>query len=83
MPDPRLAFTQIANTGKTLKWNVFKGTVCLGMVGWYAPWRRYCFYPGSQLVFDRSCLMEIVEFIDARMAERTVEGARPATGVSA
>jgi hypothetical protein len=44
----------------------------LGDVKWYAPWRKYCFFPGYSLdlVFDANCLNEIREFMNRLMAER-------------
>ena len=42
----------------------------LGHIRWYAHWRRYVLEPASARVWDRECLTDVVEFIDARMAER-------------
>ncbi len=44
----------------------------LGVIKWYAPWRRYCFWPASHCLFDRSCLSEVIEFIDEQMQARKV-----------
>jgi len=43
----------------------------LGLVKWYAPWRKYCLFidlPG--LVFDAGCLADIQDFINKLMEER-------------
>ncbi len=70
MPEPRLKFVPVRSTGKTFIWNILNGQVWLGEVRWYAPWRRYCFYPKAGTIFDASCLREIVWFIDQQMQAR-------------
>ena len=48
----------------------FSGSL-LGLVKWYAPWRKYCLFidlPG--LVFDAGCLADIQDFINKLMTER-------------
>jgi len=45
----------------------------LGYVKWYAPWRRYCFLPYTNLVFDAGCLTDISNFLNEIMAERKKE----------
>ena len=42
----------------------------LGYVGWYAPWRQYCFCPVGQTVFNESCLQDIRHFIGQLEEER-------------
>lgn len=59
-------------SGKTFVWDVLSGVVRLGEVKWYAPWRRYCFYPDRETLFDRNCLCEVVEFIDEQMKARKI-----------
>ncbi len=36
----------------------------LGWVRWHSPWRRYCFFPTQEVIFDGKCLLEIVQFLD-------------------
>lgn len=31
----------------------------LGVISWYGPWRRYCFFPRNDCIFDYACLTEI------------------------
>lgn len=57
-------------TGKTFIWDVVSGPLLLGQIKWYAPWRKYCFYPSSDTIWDASCLSEIVGFIDDEMILR-------------
>jgi hypothetical protein len=40
----------------------------LGVIRWYAPWRRYCFECNG--IFDVSCLREIADFIETQMKAR-------------
>lgn len=53
-------------SGKTKTWSVsstFNGSY-LGTVRWYAPWRKYCFFPkGGDTVFDQGCLAEVCDFL--------------------
>jgi hypothetical protein len=70
MPDKRLTYRNIRSTGKTSIWDVFSGDVKLAEIRWYAPWRRYCMYTSQHTIFDRSCLAEVIEFLDEQMRER-------------
>ena len=42
----------------------------LGMIGWYAAWRRYCFQPIEECVFDPECLRDIAAFMEERTKEQ-------------
>ena len=35
----------------------------LGSVKWYSPWRRYCFFPVAETVYEKTCLTDIIHFI--------------------
>ena len=50
---------------KTLTWTVYTldEWLQLGQVKWYAPWRKYCFFPASVTVWEEKCLNEISDFI--------------------
>lgn len=61
---------RMSDSRKTLIRDVFSGDTLLGEIRWYGPWRRYCFYPHGQTIFDRNCLLEIVEMLDLAMKER-------------
>lgn len=42
----------------------------LGVIKWYAPWRRYCFFTREILVIlDANCLGEIQSFMNTAMYE--------------
>lgn len=35
----------------------------LGTVRWFGRWRKYCFFPFADTVYEEVCLREIAEFI--------------------
>lgn len=72
-----LEFELQEETGKTKVWWVFskrQGTR-LGTIKWYGPWRQYVFYPATQTLFNRGCLVDIVFFVDTEMAARRKKSA--------
>lgn len=70
-------------SGKTSIWAVASAAdkgdsqeqyAVLGSVKWFAPWRRYCFFPGRQTVYEQDCLREIATFCESKTkAHRTAE----------
>lgn len=69
-----LSFEVIRDTGKTKSFGVtsVNSREQLGVVSWYAPWRRYVFgtIKPVQIILDASCLLEIQSFIVGLMEER-------------
>ena len=65
----RLTFesAKLVDKLKTNIWYVYSDQICLGKIKWWASWRRYCFFPLDDVLFDVSCLMEIVDFITEQM----------------
>lgn len=64
---------RILSEGK--KTNVYtcynnRSVAALGTVKWYGPWRQYCFYPDAEMVFNKGCLNDISNFMEALMLER-------------
>ena len=63
-----LTFIHIRNSpsNKTKIIHVFNKTneIFLGVVSWFAAWRKYCFEPESEMVFDSNCLQDIKDFLD-------------------
>jgi hypothetical protein len=46
----------------------------LGSIAWYGAWRQYCFYATvAGCVFNKGCLADIQEFLEAAMEERRKE----------
>ncbi len=52
-----------SKSGKTQIWAVVNGDVELGDVMWYGPWRKYCFFPERDTIFEESCLRDIAAFV--------------------
>ena len=44
--------------------------VFLGDVRWNGAWRKYCFYPAPDTLWDTSCLRCVSDFIDELMEAR-------------
>jgi hypothetical protein len=42
----------------------------LGVIGWYGPWRQYCFSPEPHTVYSSGCLADVEHFIRRAMADR-------------
>ena len=41
----------------------------LGQVRWYAPWRKYCFYPTQGTIFEQVCMRDLSDFIETKTKE--------------
>lgn len=51
--------------GRTSRWRVIGNNGdCLGIVGWFARWRQYCFDPSNGTTFNRDCLIDIAAFLE-------------------
>lgn len=67
-----LKFDEIKDTGKTKVWEIenrHHGTT-IGIIKWNGGWRKYCFYPYEDTMYDKKCLNRIAEFMDEQMEER-------------
>lgn len=49
-------------SGKTNIWIVIGNDIELGRIGFFGRWRKYCFYPSVNTLFDHLCLIEIADF---------------------
>jgi hypothetical protein len=67
-----LSFVELEPKAKTKVFEVRnKSGRWLGNVGWYVPWRKYCFIASyDRIVFDAGCLADIQDFINRLMLER-------------
>lgn len=36
----------------------------IGIISWYVPWKEYVFSSQPECVFNNSCLMDVLDFID-------------------
>ena len=46
----------------------------LGEIRWYAPWRKFCFYPDKETIWDTNCLDEIIQCLDKYNSEYKTKG---------
>ena len=60
-------------SGLTRIWGVSSNGAYLGMVKWYAPWRRYVFEPGYQTLYDTACLRELATFCEAETTRHKIK----------
>ena len=66
----RYAETLLPPGRKTMIWNVLTNDgFVLGQVKWFTRWRRYCFFPAAETVYEQVCLREIAQFIEDRTHE--------------
>jgi len=56
---------------KTKRFNVITKDAgdSIGTVAWYGPWRKYCFFPHVNTVFEQDCLRDIADFIEKETKE--------------
>lgn len=63
---PNLQFVDArkSDSGKTTIWTIknLNGSP-LGTISWKGQWRKYCFFPAPDTVFDLNCLKEIIDFL--------------------
>lgn len=66
-----IRFSKIADKAKTAVWSCTGAQTRdeLGIVQWFAAWRRYCYFPAKQTVYDANCLQDITEFVNQVNAE--------------
>ena len=66
-------FKEQAENTKMPVYNIYNqqdNTIYLGQVKWNANWRKYCFHPVDDTVFDAYCLMYLVEFMKELQNEK-------------
>jgi hypothetical protein len=79
---PFVRFMRVTNLADLLKkktgvWRIeaIQSSAVLGGIKWYPAWRRYCFYPLADTIFDANCLWDIADFC-ARMTKEQREIAK-------
>lgn len=68
-----LDFVQAPPKPKTKVWQVWsKSGSYLGEIKYYAPWRQYCYLidVNDELVFSRSCLKDLIDFMEEHKNDR-------------
>ena len=63
-------------SGKTYLFSVVAndGEVELGRVAWYGKWRKYCFWPLADTLYEQDCLRAIASFIERQTADHRFRG---------
>ena len=69
-----LNFVLVHDTGKTKVFSVDSVSQGgrLGVICWYGPWRQYPIETEQDTVWNKDCLREVADFLDALMRERRV-----------
>jgi hypothetical protein len=56
-----------SESGKTKLWHVVPkqgdGSP-IGLIHWYGPWRKYCFSPHHDTIYEQVCLRDIADFCE-------------------
>lgn len=60
-----------SSSGKTNIYSVFneQNGAVLGSISWYNSFRKYCFFPDSDTLFDSTCLIDISDFMISEMID--------------
>ena len=61
-----IRFDELTPNPATKRWAVMPqdGSAQIGMVKWYGPWRKYCFFPMAETVYEQICLRDIARFCE-------------------
>ena len=61
-----IRFDELTPCAATKRWAVVptNGSGQVGVVKWYGPWRKYCFFPMIETVFEQVCLRDIANFCE-------------------
>lgn len=63
-----IIFALIKDNAKTSVWHIIgHGSIILGEIKWHCAWRRYCFFPANDTIWDLNCLDEVAMFIEDQM----------------
>jgi hypothetical protein len=53
-----------SKSGKTKEFEILSGEQIIGCIRWFSNWRKYCFYPNINTIWDSGCLGEVRIFLD-------------------
>lgn len=63
-------FIQVPSSGKTEVYTVeTKACLPIGTIKWYGSFRKYCFFPNANTVWDTSCLNDVIYFMSKLQRE--------------
>ena len=57
-------FLTKSKSGKTNIYQVINNGIHLGDIKWYAPWRKYAFFPQEKTLYEQDCLKDIAKFLE-------------------
>lgn len=65
-----IRFDELTPNPATKRWAVMPkdGPDRIGIISWYGPWRKYCFFPTPETVYEQVCLREIADFCEVQTA---------------
>lgn len=56
---------EILPNRKTPIYNIINNNnLKIGQIRWYGPWRKFCFYPDSDTIWDNNCLQDVLNIIN-------------------
>ncbi|MBA4183035.1 MAG: hypothetical protein H0X49_03380 [Acidobacteria bacterium] len=80
MESKYLDFQDVEVNRKTKLWYIkTKNNSYLGQIKWYAPWRKYCFFPADATIWDQNCLQDINDFLNGQNSLHKAELKKTAT----
>lgn len=60
-----LEWVELDNIGKkTKRWHLLALKGPVGEIKWHGAWRKYCFFPFAETLFDWECMRMIAEFCE-------------------
>ncbi len=70
-PESYITFQPLPPGPATLKWSVVTKIKPqqIGTISWFGRWRKYCFNPAPDTVFEQVCLRDIADFIETKTRE--------------
>lgn len=78
-----IQFVEDTPAAKTNRWEVvtLPGSTVIGRITWYGPWRKYCFFPRGETVYEQVCLREIADFCETETATHKARKSSPPQGI--
>lgn len=59
-----IKFILVKEKPKTKVFNCVSKEIRIGEVRWYPRWRKYCYFPVDNSLYDSGCLADIQDFLD-------------------
>lgn len=60
--------TMVGSDNRPRKTNIYEvlteDNTKLGEIRWFGRWRKYCFYPWTQTIYEETCMRDIAQFIE-------------------